>query len=161
MRQAVKPGGTLEIPTLEEIVGILGGLLGGPSESAPAIRASMNKACDASGNLILPDIYTVPAGMAFRLTRLYVADDAHTFANPFSATGAALMVLQDGSVVDGQPLTGSGGGYLPAVYTEGLTSALYYTNGQKVGVQLVGTATLANVNVTVRMQGELIDLPNR
>lgn len=159
-RQPVIPGKSLDIPTREEIASILGGLLGGPSEAAPAIRAEAAGKTDASGNLTLY-IYTVPAGWAFRLTRLFVIPDSATFGNPFNGAGAYLQLLRNDIPIDGVSLVAAavGGASLPVVLTEGITSAAYYANGDQVGIQLVAGPT--SVGVTARIQGELITAPNR
>jgi hypothetical protein len=160
VKQTVAPGKQLDIPTLGEVAELLGGLLGGQSDSAPAVRGEASKATDASGNVIVP-CYTVPAGMAFRLTRLYVKPDSATFGAQFTGAGAYLLILRNDIEVDGLSLVAGsvGGGALPVSWSEGITSAPYYMNGDQLQVQLI--AGPASTGLLVRFQGELIDLPNR
>ena len=153
MKQRVVPGAEIEAATPQEVGALVAELLGATGRPQRPVRAEASKAADTSGNVRCP-VYTVPAGMGFRLTRVYVTIDSATFGAPFTGSGAYLLILRNDVPVDGIPLTPGSGFSLPAVLTTGITDAAYFENGDELAVQAFNLT--ASIGLLVRMQGELV-----
>lgn len=152
MKQRLVPGQEIEAATPQEIGQLIAELLGASGRPQRPVRGEANRQANASGYARVP-LYTVPLGMGFRLTRLYVAIDSATFAVPFTAAGGAINVLRNDQAIDGTSIA-AGSGSLPAVLTTGITDAAYFENGDELAVEFV--AVTASIGCYARFQGELV-----
>lgn len=113
---------------------------------------------DANGNLDLK-IYTVPMGMQFLIDRVNIEDGTHTPGNGFTAAGCWLALMrgdkwQPGSIIDFLPNPPNANGViLPALFSDGPGEAGIFRGGEIIGLHIVGTVTLANTDIWVRIQG--------
>lgn len=115
---------------------------------------------DASGNLALK-IYQVPQGYQFITTRVNIENGIATPGAPFTAAGAWMGLMRGdsfrpGSLIDFVPNPpGAGGVVLPAIFSDGSSEAGVFRGGEIIGLNFVGTATAANMDIWVRIQGIL------
>ncbi len=103
------------------------------------------------------DVYTVPAGYDFNLTRLLVEAEGFTPAAPFTGAGAYIAIRRSSVLIDFAALIAvepSGGGKsLPALFTYSVTSGFRLSNKETLQVALVaGPATTV---ITARAEGFL------
>lgn len=119
---------------------------------------------DANGNLDLP-LYRVPQGYQLVVTRCIIEDATHTPGAPFSAAGAWIALIdgdrfQPGSVKDFLPNPGNAAAVplIPGLFSDGNTEAAVFRGGQIVSLHVVGTVTLANVDIFCTLQGHEIPL---
>lgn len=134
MRTKIVPGGELDILTPDEATSILADILAPGGRPEDQVRAEKDGQTDGNGAIEL-SLYTVPVGQAFHLTRLIVKADGFTPATEFTAAGAYLLVLRNDVEVDFTSLEAAPG--LPAIAEYGSRDAPYFTNGDRLAVQLV------------------------
>lgn len=155
MRQTLRPGAELELLTSSELQHALDAAVLRLAARPATVRAEDDAVTNAAGFVEL-EVYRVPQGMGFHLTRLLVLADGFTAAVPFNGAGAFLEVLRNDVAVDLVSLVAANpaGGSLPFksdAHSEG--AAPYYTNGDAVGVRI--TAGPVTTRVLVRLQGLL------
>lgn len=119
---------------------------------------------DANGNLDVI-LFRVPQGFQFFSQRIIVEDATHTPGAPFSAAGAWLGIIsgdrfQPGSLKDMVPNPGNAGAtpLIPAIFSDGNEEQALWRGGEQIGLHVVGTATLANVDIFATIQGKLFEL---
>lgn len=160
MKQRLQPGGEIDLLTADEVRDLIEQAIE-PLRLHPArVRAEADAPTDAAGALTL-EVYKVPPGMTFVLTRLLVRADGFTFAVPFNGAGAMLQVLRNDVVIDGKSLvaaavTPDGLSGLPALFTYGTDAGSFFSNGDAVAVRL--TAGPLSTNVSARIEGRLSPL---
>lgn len=163
MKFTLVPGAEIDALTPEEFGDILAELAGGgrvrPEE---VVRAEANGKTDGSGAITLP-VYTVPVGMQAVITRLYVADDGHSFGSPYTPAAGnyfGLEVLRNDIVVEGFSAVGLAAntpGVLPWTMNQGRSQGIRLSNGDSLSIRFgqVGANPGANLGVTCRAQGWL------
>ena len=155
MKTRIAAGATIETVTPDEFKTILRQVLGeasseirkGPQTERPIDGITL----DANGNGTL-DVYLVPAGMEFALHRLYIGDDTHTPAAPYTSAAGYAYILRNTEPLDFVNFNSAAGG-LPCLALWSDTGALRYRNNEKLSVQFVGGP--ASASVVVRAQGTL------
>jgi hypothetical protein len=157
VKVALKPGAELDVLTRaelrDELEAIVGRLRGAPA----TVRAEADGQTTAAG-AITEEVYKVPLGMSFKLTRLAVLADGFTPAVPFQGAGAFLELLRNDvpvawcSLVAGAAIAP---GALPMqlIDADSPDSAAWYANGDCVAVRI--TAGPASTRILVRAQGTL------
>jgi hypothetical protein len=139
VKQRIEPGASVDFLTPAEATSMLAELAGELAAPAEDVRVEADGTTNAAGALTF-ELFKVPTGQRARLVRLLVFDDAHSLASPFTGAGAELRVLRNDVIVDGVTLTTAPG--LPAILTEGITSAAVFMNGDSCQIQIVaGPAT--------------------
>lgn len=156
MKVALKPNAELDVLTRDELRAELDTILGRLRERPAVVRVEDDGRTDAGGELELV-FYRVPAGMAFRLTRLYVVADSFSPAAPFNGAGAMLELLRGGVPIAGVSLVAAAadGGRIPMtlVDADSPESAAWYANAEEVAIRL--TNGPASNGIGVRAQGTL------
>lgn len=102
----------------------------------------------------IADLYVVPTGMQFRLTRILVTVNNATFAVPLSASGGISIYRGSGNTndeVDGIPFTS-----LPQVGTWSKSVAALFRDGEIVRFGVTGAP--ANAQIYARAKGYLESL---
>lgn len=119
---------------------------------------------DANGNLDLV-LYRVPQGYQFVTTRVTFEDAIHNPGTPFSAAGAWVALISGdkfapGSMRDMVPNPGNAGAtpIIPGIFSDGSSEASVFRGGEIVSLHVVGTITLANVDIFVSLQGQVIPI---
>lgn len=119
---------------------------------------------DAAGNLDLV-LYRVPQGYQFLTTRVTIEDATHTPGAPFSAAGAWIALISGdkfaaGSMRDMAPNPGNAGAspIIPFIFSDGSSEASIFRGGEIISLHVVGTATLANTDIFVSLQGQTIPI---
>ncbi|MFI5419572.1 MAG: hypothetical protein ACHQ1H_01250 [Nitrososphaerales archaeon] len=119
---------------------------------------------DGAGNLDLV-LYRVPQGFQFVTTRVTIEDATHNAGTPFSAAGAWIALISGdkfaaGSMRDMAPNPGNAGAspIIPFIFSDGSSEASIFRGGETVSLHVVGTATLANVDIFASLQGQLIPI---
>ena len=119
---------------------------------------------DANGNLDIP-LYRVPQGFQFYTQRITVEDSTHTPGAPFSAAGAWLGIIvgdkfQPGSLKDMAPNPGNAGAtpLIPFIFSDGNEEQALFRGGEIISLHVVGTVTLATVDIFATIQGKLFPL---
>jgi len=114
---------------------------------------------DANGNADIV-LYQIPAGMQFIVTRVNVEAAGFNAGTPFSAAGAWIALTRSqtfavGTTLDFLPNPPNAGAtpILPASISDGATEAGVFRGGEFAVLHIVGTATLANVDIWARLQG--------
>lgn len=113
---------------------------------------------DANGNGDIK-LYQVPQGYQFVLTRCVVEDAAHFAGTPFSVAGAWHAIIegdryQPGSIRDFAPNPpASNVPCIPWIYSDGNEESAVFRGGQIVSLHLALTATGANLDIWVSLQG--------
>jgi hypothetical protein len=113
---------------------------------------------DANGNADVK-LYQVPQGMQFVMTRCVVEDAAHFAGTPFSVAGGWHAIIegdryQPGSIRDFAPNPpASNVPFIPWIYSDGNEESAVFRGGQIIGFHIVGTGTLANVDLWISLQG--------
>lgn len=152
-KQKYQPGGTIDAVTSAELERALGRLVTALErrEVRERVKDAASAATDDATGAAVIDVYQVPLGMEFRLTRLLIESNSSTFAAPFTNANGAALILRNGKVVDGVNLAAPAG--IPVSWTSGSAQAPRYRNGEKVSVQLIG-GPVSSV-VTVTLEGDL------
>lgn len=119
---------------------------------------------DANGNADVI-LYRVPQGFQFYSQRITVEDGTHTPGAPFSAAGAWLGIIvgdkfQPGSLKDFAPNPGNAGAtpLIPFLFSDGNEEQALFRGGEQISLHVVGTVTLANVDIFATIQGRLFPL---
>lgn len=113
------------------------------------VRGNENSALDPTGAAVV-EVYGVPIGMLFRLTRVVVrVDGGSSFAAPYVNGAGSVEIRRNGRVVDGVNLSTG----LPNVWTQSGAASPVYRNGEQVEVAIAGGP--ANGNVLVEIEGDL------
>lgn len=143
MKQLVKIGGReveLDLLTKEElhteIEELISGYLRPPSQARPEGGVVLS-----AGGAGIAEIYTVPAGMMFRLTRLFVTVNGATFSAPLTSTGGIDVYRGSGNAndeIDGSPFSS-----LPQVATWNRSNGPLFRAGEsiRVGIAASGAAS--------------------
>lgn len=147
-RQKIVPGAEIETLSADELRGVISEAFSGVGGAPETVMARANKLTDASGNLSL-ELYIVPAGQEFVLTRLVVEADGKTPASPFTGAGSYLQTLRNDEVVDFTSLAAGTLG-LPAISTDGEDSAPVFRQGDRVIVRIVSGPATTNVVASMR-----------
>lgn len=108
---------------------------------------------DASGNARIT-IFSTSPGQKYIVHRLYVHAVGYSWHAPFTAALGELTLDVDRIPWSGYSLA-SGTGQIPAYFTSGRLSAVEAQDGETISLNVVGTATLANVQLEVRVAGVL------
>lgn len=145
----IKPNGTLDLLTQEELRTVLKEVAAGYLRPPEPIRNPAGVNLDASGNGTV-QAYVVEPGMRFTLTRLEVSADGYSARAPFNPTPqGGLDIYVDGQWRDGVPFGASTGYILPLVYTESKGRAIVAMDGSiftiVVGGGPASTGLLVNV----------------
>lgn len=156
MRQKIKIGGReieLDLLTREELHTevelLLSGYLRPPEEARPEGGVALS----AGGGGII-DLYTVPVGMLFRLTRVYVTAGGATFLVPLAGAGGISVQRMSGSTgdeIDGSPFSS-----LPQVATWSRSNGPLFRDGERIGIAVAGGP--ANGQAFARAMGYLSPL---
>lgn len=164
MKQQIKIGGRdveLDLLTKEElhaeIEQLVSGYLRPPSQARPEGGAVLS-----AGGAGVADIYTVPLGMQFRLTRLFVTVNAAQFSAPVALTGGIDVFRGVGSESD--EIDGTSFNSVPQVATWNRSNGPLFREGENVRIGIVAGATAANGQFFCRGAGflePLIDNPDR
>lgn len=116
---------------------------------------------DATGNVDIP-LYRVPQGFQFFTTRVTFEDATHTPGAPFSAAGAWVALIAGdkfapGSLRDMAPNPGNAGAtpLIPGIFSDGSSEASIFRGGEIITLHVVGTATLANLDIFATLQGQI------
>jgi hypothetical protein len=119
---------------------------------------------DGAGNLDLV-LYRVPQGYQFLTTRVTFETPGNTPGAPFTAAGAWVGLItgdrfQPGSLRDMAPNPGNAGAtpLIPGIFSDGSSEASIFRGGEIITLHVVGTATLANVDIFASLQGQLIPI---
>lgn len=151
MEVEIRPGAKLDVLTKDELRDVIGEFTElFEHEVSDDVRASASARTDASGNATIA-VYTVPAGMRFRLTRLVLAADGFTFGAPYTGAGY-FETRRNGQMVDGGVLANN----LPTVGTDGASAAARFKNADVLEVAIVGGPV--STNVEARIEGDLFPL---
>ena len=157
MRQAIKPGGTIDVATPAEIAALLP-----QSDEAKRVRAPANVQLDAAGSG-QDEVYTVPAGYRFEVRRVVLTLRGNVPADPntgnvlLNAAGKYVAYLRSGSLIEyGQPQYGAAI-QVPGVQTWGRQQGPYLAN--KETFEVVAAGLTASVILTVYMEGILYKEP--
>lgn len=157
MRVTIKPGEQFETLTPDELKRELDSLRLALARKPANVRAEEDGQTTATG-AVTTEVYKVPMGMEFRLTRLVVLADGFTPAVPFQGAGAFLELLRNDVAITWQSLVAGAAVYpgaLPAVLVDAdsESSAAYYANGDCVAIRL--TAGPVSTRIIVRAEGVL------
>lgn len=157
MRVTIRPGEQFETLTPDELRRELNGLRVALAKKPANVRAEEDGVTTAAGAATV-EVYKVPLGMEFRLTRLAVLADGFTPAVPFQGAGAFLELLRNDVALTWQSLVAGAAvapGALPSVLVDAdsESSAAYYANGDCVAIRL--TAGPASTRLIVRAEGVL------
>lgn len=141
-------GAEIDLLTRTEAESMVAGFV---REHPRRMRIPLNGKTDGAGAMVL-EVYTVPMGRVFIVTRVIVGADGFTPGAPFQAPAGYLEIRrQGGQRTDFLSLAAPGG--LPAISTDSDSAGGIYINGETVEIALV--AGPANTNVTVYVQGIL------
>lgn len=154
-KQTIKVGGReveLDVLTHEElrstIEELISGYLRPPTQARPEGGAVL------SGTAGVAEIYIVPVGMQFRLTRVFVTVNGATFGVPIASTGGIDVYRGNGNFndsLDGTPFTS-----LPQVATWNRSNGPLFRDGEAVRIGIAGAP--ANGQLFCRAAGYLESL---
>jgi len=128
-----------------------------PEAELPVIVRPEEEGETTAAGAVTIDVYTVPAGYDFSLTRLIIEAAGFTPAAPFTGAGAYIAVRRSSVLIDFASLIAvepSGGGKsLPALFTYSVTSGFSLRNKEVLQVELV--AGPASTRILARAEGFL------
>lgn len=160
-QQRVTAGGTLDIPSLDEIANLM---LGGPLRQRVVAKQviQLNNVGNGSTGVDTEDLYTVPAGMFFEARRisfnLNTATDPNTGNVALNVTGKYISLLRSGEWMEyANPSSAAGVPSIPGAQSWAKEQGPYLQNQQVFQVACVGLT--ANASVTVILEGVQTD-PN-
>lgn len=135
MKQILKPNAELDILTAQElraeIEHLLSGYLRPPEEARPEGGVALS-----AGGAGTIDLYTVPVGMLFYLTRVYVTAGNATFQAPLAGAGGISILRFSGSL--GDEIDGTGFTSLPQVATWSRNNGPLFRDGERIGIGIAG-----------------------
>lgn len=143
----IEPGAVLEFTTPEEAKAIVYEALGSFLELPLVVRPSAQGTTTSGGALTL-EVYDVPVGFEFVLTRLVIEADGFTPGAPYTAAGAYVLVRRQGGARVNFASLVSGSGQLPTLFTDSVTSGAHFRNGEKVEVVVSGGPASTGIQVT-------------
>lgn len=155
MKAKLTAGAEIDFLTEDEMRRVLKDMEADRREIEPTdVRATESGATNAAGGLVI-DVYKVPSGRRFRLTRVIVLADGYTPVAPYQNAAAYLNIRRGagGQIVDFLPLTAASGGGIPAKGEYGDAQAPQFVNVEEVTIELVGGP--ASTGLTVFVQGGL------
>lgn len=157
MKVALKPGAELDVLTRDELRDELEAIVARLRDRPATVRAEEDGRTTAAGAAEI-ELYRVPSGMSFKLTRLAVLAGGFSPAVPFQGAGAFLELLRNDVPVAWCSLVAGAAvapGALPMqlVDADSPESAVWYANGDVAAVRL--TAGPASTDIIVRGQGIL------
>lgn len=157
MKQKVRAGGELDIPTLEEIRALF---YGGPIRDR--IIATANIALNAVGNGTsannVEDLYTVPQGMQCEIRRVALTVTGATGPMngniPLNVAGVGIAYLRSGTIMEwANPASAAGIPSVPGSQSWSKEQGPYLQNGQSFEVSCFGLAAAAGGFLTVTVEG--------
>lgn len=157
VKVALKPGAELDVLTRDELRDELEAIVM-RLRGAPATVRAENDGVTTAAGAVTVEVYKVPLGMSFKLTRLVVLADGFTPAVPFNGAGGFLELLRNDVPVAWCSLVAAAAiapGALPMqlVDADSPESAVWYANGDCVAYRITaGPASTATIG---RAQGIL------
>lgn len=153
MRFKLEAGAELDLLTRDELLEALReDRLARSGREVTPVRVEENGVTDGTGALTL-EVFTVPLGREFALTRLVVDADGFTPGAPYKSGTGWIDVRRSGARVDFVNLQNG----LPALSVDSDKTANRWRNGEQLEVVLAGGP--ANTNIRVTGQGWLYGSP--
>lgn len=153
MKQLVAPGKSLEIPTVEEIGGVVSQKLRASQSDVRLLRTSGNFKTDGAGLGFLDELYVAPQGYEARIYRWIVANvDGSSPGARFQSAAGWIELQADEQRIDWIPLAAPGG--IPDKLTWSTNQGPVIANGQRLSVFISGGPV--STNIEVRIQGILL-----
>lgn len=119
-------------------------------DSSERVRAPAQTETDVNGNATIDEVYKVPVGMEFRLTRLLVAVDGKSYASMFTNANGSVEIRRNGdTLIDGFNLSQG----IPNSWSASGAAAPHFRNGERVTVVLTGGP--ASTGFSVKLEGDL------
>lgn len=151
MRQAIRPGGTIDALTTEEAQELF--RHGRRKPKVQRVRAAATITLDANGNG-QDEVYAVPAGMEFAARRvsldLNTAADPSTGNVPLDVAGKTVEYLRSGTRIEyAVPQSPKAVPQVPGIQTWGDQQGPYLRNGEVFEVRVKGLTANAVLDVTV------------
>lgn len=152
MKQAVKPGATLDFVTPDEVAK----LIPRPRE-VTRIRAIQTVTLDGTGSGA-DEIFKVPAGYFFEARRVFLnitgAVDPSTGNIPLNVAGKYVAYMRSGGLIEyAVPVSPNSVPQIPGVQTWGREQGPYLRNGEVF--EAVAKGLTANAILTVALEGIL------
>lgn len=152
MRQTIRPGGSIDALTPDELFRLIP-----RPERVTRVRAPETVTLDSSGNGLVV-VYKVPIGAEFAIRRVVVSlgtADPTTGAVLLNVAGKCLVYRRSGNPIEfGQPQYGSSV-QVPGVQTWGDQQGPYIRNGETFEVLAVGLTP--NIQLTASVEGLLVE----